>query len=222
MSAACETVPAATSYISNYPDKQKIRSALTLRNIIWLIWKTIFLLGILHLQINAYHFRQATGIRSIELETLYAGADTDKDGYFIRKKIKGFQRSLIHRFYYKQNYTALRPDEFLAQRGGDCEYWALMTCGLLRFWGWNGYVGAFYPPSGGDGHALCLVCWNERPGSLGYHYLSSGSTSNGQPVRPGYYVPIDYETVGGITTAMRRNWNLEQIAIPEKIYGQVM
>lgn len=121
----------------------------------------------LHLEINSVLFRRATGIQSENLEALYAGADTDRDGYLTWREIQGFQRLLLRRYNYRNNATALRPDDFIALGGGDCEDWALVTCGLLRYWGWTGYVGAFYPPMGGNGHAVCLVRWAEKPGGLG-------------------------------------------------------
>jgi len=154
---------------------------------------------------------------------MYAGADTDRDGYLCWKEIREFQGGLTHRYEYQNNTTALRPDEFLAQGGGDCEDWALMTCGLLRYWGWDSYVAAFYPPNGGDGHALFLVRWTDLPWGFDYYTVEPGaSTVDGEPVRSGYYVPVDYEVVGGNSSTVKRSWLLTTFYTPEKIYGRVL
>jgi len=177
----------------------------------------------LHLQINSRLFRRATGIADPALDELYAGADTDRDGYLCWKEITGFQRRLTARFEYRPNATALRPDEFLARGGGDCEDWALATCGLLRYWGWEAYVGAFFPPEGGDGHAVCLVRWKELPRGFEYYRVEEGATTwDGAPVSPGYYVPIDYQVVGGSSNALKRGWVLRHFYTPERIYGAAM
>ena len=157
------------------------------------------------------------------LERLYADADRDRDGYLCWEEIRGFQRSLTRRYRYLRNTTALRPDQFLSQGGGDCEDWALVTCGLLRYWGWESYVGAFFPPDGGDGHALCLVRWAEPPRGFDCLRVAGGvSTWDGKAVRPGYYVPVDYELVGGTSNAVRPGWRLKCFYTPEAIYGLQM
>ncbi len=116
----------------------------------------------MHLAVNSVLFRQATGISDADLEKRYAAADTDRDGYLSWAELEAFQRALHREFRYLSNATALRPDEFQAQGGGDCEDWALMSCGLLRYWGWTAYVGSFVAPSGGEAHAVCLVRGEHR------------------------------------------------------------
>jgi len=177
----------------------------------------------LHLKINAHLFRRATGIADPAVERLYAGADTDRDGYLCWKEIEEFQGKLASRYQYRHNTTALRPDEFLARGGGDCEDWALVTCGLLRYWGWDGYVAALFPPGGGDGHALCMARRAEPPRGFEYYRVEEGVYArDGEPVRPGYYVPIDYQVVGGSSSAVKRGWHLEAFYTPERIYGAPM
>lgn len=83
-------------------------------------------------------------------------------------------------------------------------------------------MGCFTPPRGGTGHAVCLVRWPERPGGLGYYYLEAARTRSGRPVPPSWYVPIDYELVGGTTSAMRESWKLTFLYVPENIYGSSM
>jgi len=177
----------------------------------------------LHLKINAHLFRRATGIADPAVERLYAGADTDRDGYLCWKEIEEFQGKLASRYQYRHNTTALRPDEFVARGGGDCEDWALVTCGLLRYWGWDGYVAALFPPGGGDGHALCMARRAEPPRGFEYYRVEEGVYArDGEPVRPGYYVPIDYQVVGGSSSAVKRGWRLEAFYTPERIYGAPM
>ena len=47
-----------------------------------------------------------------------------------------------------------------------------MICGLLRYWGLEGYLAAFFPPGGGDGPALCMVRWTDLP--RGFDLLQGG------------------------------------------------
>ncbi len=175
-----------------------------------------------HLKLNSILFRQTTGIQNSAVENMYADADADRDGYLIWLEIKAFQRMLRNRFKYLTNSLAIRPDEFMARGGGDCEDWALMTSGLLRYWGWTSYVACFYPPGGGEGHAICVVRWQEKPGGFGYYYMDGAVTQDGAPIERGYYVPIDYEVVGGSSKAMEEDWQLEHFYTPEKIYGNKM
>jgi hypothetical protein len=67
-------------------------------------------------------------------------ADAGGDGALGWSELASFQAWLDRRYAYRSNEPALRPDEFLAQGGGDCD-WSLFTCGLLRYWGWDPYVG---------------------------------------------------------------------------------
>jgi hypothetical protein len=173
----------------------------------------------MHLAINARLFRRATGIADEGLEQRYAAADTDRDGGLSWAELEAFQYQLHREFRYLSNPTALRPDQFLAQGGGDCEDWALMTCGLLRYWGWTCYVGSFEPPGGREGHAVCLVRGEHRPVRYGYYTVTQALTWNGEAVPPGDYVPVDYEVVGGLSNAVGENWRLESFFRPEKIYG---
>ena len=42
---------------------------------------------------------------------------------------------------YIEYNSALLSEEFLAQDGGDCEDWSIVTAGLLQFWDVPAYVG---------------------------------------------------------------------------------
>ena len=168
-------------------------------------------------------FRQATGIRDPSLERIYASADGDRDGRLSWTELRNFQSGLQGRFQYLSNDLALRPDEFIQQGGGDCDDWALFTCGLLRYWGWEPYLGCFSPP--GDttkGHAVCLVRQREAPGSCQYYSIAEGCILESGSVPPGYYVPIDYDVVGGVSNAMGKNWKLAEVYVPEEVYGKNM
>ncbi len=89
---------------------------------------------------------------------------------------------------------------------------------MLRFWGWNCKVGRYYPPDGGYGHAIALV-WSARPiDGLGYFRIRQGTYAGGTEVRPGYWIPIDYQIVGGISSAMDADWRLWNLDKPEELY----
>ena len=153
---------------------------------------------------------------------MYMKADLDRSGRLSWSELKAFQLHLKRHERYLDNGTVLRPDQFLAQGGGDCDDWAVFTAGLLRFWGWEPYVGCFESPSGQEGHAVCLVRLNEAPPRFTYYAVPEGTQlQNGAP-KAGFYVPVDYEVVGGISNAMGSDWKLEAIYVPESIYGASM
>jgi len=153
---------------------------------------------------------------------MYASADTDGDGYLTWKEIQAFQAQLGKWFRYRRNGTALKPDQFLDQGGGDCEDWALMTAGFLRYWGWRPYVGVFDHPDDPAAHAVCMVWWGDRPPGFDSHHVPGGRTATGEPLTAGYYVPIDYGVVGGRSGAMDSTWRLARMYDPEMIYGRTM
>ena len=70
-----------------------------------------------------------------------ASADTDGSGDLIFYELEQFQRRLVKIYSYILNSTALLSEEFLAQDGGDCEDWSIVTAGLLQFWDVPAYVG---------------------------------------------------------------------------------
>lgn len=133
-----------------------------------------------------------------------------------------FQQETYDLFSYRNNTTALRPDDFLAQNGGDCEDFALYTCGMLRYWGWNCKVACFNSPRGGIGHAIAFV-WSAKPiGGYGYVHVGAGHYAGGQEVRPGYWIPIDYDQVGAYSNAMGNDWYLWDLCEPTGLYGKLM
>jgi hypothetical protein len=176
----------------------------------------------MQLAVNGRDFRMVTGIDNSSLEKLYAEADIDKDCCLSWSEIKGFQAGLTYKFRYLANSTALRPDEFLEAGGGDCEDWALITCGLMRYWGYKAYVGCMAPPGNNSGHAICLIPQTKEPAEVGHYFLQNPTTVSGKPLPPGYYVPVDYEQVGRLSMAVGKNWTLKRIYEPEAIYGNYM
>ena len=63
----------------------------------------------------------------------------------------------------------------------------------------------------------------ERPWGFDYYTVEASETTvDGNLVRSGYYVPIDYEVVGGSSSAVKRNWIPRDFYTPERIYGTVM
>ncbi|MFW5712007.1 MAG: WYL domain-containing protein [Spirochaetota bacterium] len=188
-----------------------------------------------HYWINSHLFYQRTGLTNGQLLARYMGADTDRNGHLSWPEVEAFQRQTYRLFTYRANQRALPPDEFLARRGGDCEDFALYTCGLLEFWGWNCKVACFFPPGGGSGHAIAMV-WSARPIN-GYGYIHvSGSADQRSSLtaaayagprstaylRPGYWIPIDYDSIGRFSQAMSSNWTLWDLNDPVDLYGAVM
>ena len=145
-----------------------------------------------------------------------------RDGKLSWEEIGTFQRVLYRGFSYETNQIALRPDEFLASGGGDCEDWSLVTAGLLRFWGYEPYIGSIRSLDDSQGHAVCLVKSNEKPQHSFYFRFKESGTFNGGFVGAGYYVPIDYDLVGGLSNAVGSNWTLKRVYVPERIYGAAM
>ncbi len=165
-------------------------------------------------------FIAATGLTNPSLISRYLEADLDGSGKLSFDELKTFQRKTYREFRYEENEFALRPDEFLAAKGGDCEDFALYTAGLLRFWGWEPYLGFLGPAREGVGHAVCLS-YEKGIISDGYTYFELGYsiTVDGTELKPGKYLPIDYDQVGGLTNAVEKHWKLRSIYIPEKAWG---
>lgn len=174
------------------------------------------------LETKAALFQKTTGVDDEDLIARYTSADADRNGKLSWEEIGTFQRALYRRFAYEPNQTALRPDEFLAAGGGDCEDWSLVTAGLLRFWGYGAYIGSIRSPDNLQGHAVCLVKTPDKPQNFLYYRFKESGMFNGTFVEEGYYVPIDYQLVGSLTSAAGSNWRLKRMYVPEKIYGATM
>jgi hypothetical protein len=114
------------------------------------------------------------------------------------------------------------PVRHRGRGGGDCDDWAELTCGLLLYWCWDPYIGCFESPAGDEGHAICLIRVSRVEPGFSSYAIPEGSTLNNDGVAAGSYEPVDYDVVGGITNAMGRNWKLDAILVPERIYGAAM
>jgi hypothetical protein len=161
--------------------------------------------------VNTAKFIARTGIRSRAVIELYALADRNRNGDIDWPEIERFQTELMRSYNYKSNQTALRPDEFLQQGGGDCEDFALLTAGLLRFWGVPVAVASVQSAAGY--HAIALVETTRVP--AGYTHLRVTDKTRGEI----NYVPIDYDNVGRFSSAVAREYTVSNIWIPEEIYG---
>ena len=57
------------------------------------------------------------------------------------------------------------------RRGVYCEDGFLLSCGLLRYWGWICYLGSLHSPYMAEGHEIVLVRRSKEPVRVSYHYL---------------------------------------------------
>jgi hypothetical protein len=168
-------------------------------------------------------FIESTGLFDPELVGRYLDADLNGSGRLSFDELKVFQDRTYRDFRYEPNELALRPDQFLKAGGGDCEDFALYTAGLLRFWGWEPYIASFAGSRTSIGHAVCFS-YEEGAFPKGYTYyeISSWATEDGTALRPGKYVPIDYDHVGSLSGAVGSGWKLRSVYIPEKAWGLTM
>jgi hypothetical protein len=166
-------------------------------------------------------FTRRTGISNEKLLKLYAGADINESGKLSFREIKVFQENLLKRYTYKENDYALIPDEFITAGGGDCEDFALVTAGLITYWGGTAYIACLSNPSGGNGHAICLLYTEEIPENYHYYELyGTASTWFGVALPSKYYIPIDYTKVGGLENNLYKDWYIESIYVPENMYSK--
>jgi len=173
-----------------------------------------------HFMINVRGFQKETGFTDRMLVKIYMNADSDRNGHLSWREVAEFQRRTYRTFEYRHNNTALNPADFLAQRGGDCEDFALFTCGMLRFWGWNCKVAGFYPPDGGYGHAIVMV-WSASPiNGYGSIRIDQGHMVGSTFMQAGYWIPIDYDSIGAFSNAMGNDWSLWDLDRPEDLYGR--
>lgn len=146
--------------------------------------------------------------------SLFASADVDGDGLIVWAEVTLFQRRLLATYGYRTNEHALAASEFVGTRGGDCEDWAIVTVGMLAWWGVHAVVGVVESDSGT--HAVALVPVPETPRSVGtFTRVGHDGTST-------IYVPIDYGEVGGFSTAVRGPWRLTRVYDAAAIVGRRM
>jgi len=168
-------------------------------------------------------FVERTGLCDPGLIGRYLEADLNRSGKLSFDELRVFQKRAFTAFRYESNRLALRPDEFLEKGGGDCEDFALYTAGLLRFWGWEPYIGSLRPDSDREGHAVCLSYEGTKaPDGFTYFEIGNWSAMDGTALSNGRYIPIDYDHVGSLSNAVGTSWKLKSVYIPEKAWGLEM
>ncbi|MFP4431185.1 MAG: WYL domain-containing protein [Spirochaetaceae bacterium] len=167
-------------------------------------------------------FTAATGISDVRVISRYASADTDNDGKLTWDELRLFQRKLVAEFPYRTNPIAYSPTDFVSHGSGDCEDFALFTCGLLRFWGIDSYLGSLQTDGSAVGHAIALVKVTEVPRGFSYYEIDASFVAGSPGVPPGIYVPVDYDHVGGLSNAVGPGWTLRWMRTPETAYGLPM
>lgn len=173
---------------------------------------------------RAVAFVTRTGIDDPILFSVYRGADTNRDGILSWTELQAFQTWVYRSFRYELNTTALAPNRFGAVGGGDCEDFALYTCGLLTYWGIECYIGVFAPagnPFGGGSHAVALMVV-EDPGFYKCTITVADGATIAHPARGRTVIPIDYDVVGGFTRATPNPWVLTHVYEQRPIYGTYM
>lgn len=153
------------------------------------------------------------GEHSQKVMEVFKDADSNQDQKISLGELQRFQHWLVRNFDYKENNTALRPDDFLARGGGDCEDFAIMTCCMLNYHGIVAYVAGFGRVTTNK-HAVCMV-QIKKPVPPGFLYY----TLNHWNVPDGLYTPIDYEKVGGLK-AIDRRWKIARMNKPVDMYDK--
>ncbi len=168
-------------------------------------------------------FVATTGLYRPDLLNAYLFADANASGKLSYDELAAFQKRVYRDFEYRNNDVVLRPDEFFAQGGGDCDDFAAYTAGLLRYWGWEPYIGCYGGSAEDAGHAVCLA---REPGTVpaGFTYVAvtRWTTPDGIELPSGSYVPIDYDRVGALSSAVEPRWKLREVYIPERTWGTGM
>ena len=141
---------------------------------------------------------------------MYREADLDGDNDLSMEELSVFQKNLYKAYKYLPNKTALSPDEFLLQGGGDCEDWAIMICGLLSYYDYENYVGVLPGSDPGVNHAIALVAAAViYPGEVAFR------------LKDYYLICLDYDLTGGVSSAVG---SLERLQIfpADLLIGQEM
>ncbi len=173
---------------------------------------------------RAVVFTNHSGIDDSVLLSIYRRADRDGDGRLSRSELEYFQGWVYRSFRYEENGAALAPDRFGAVGGGDCEDFALYTCGLLAYWGYECYVGGFSPvgkPFGRGSHGVALLVVHDA-GPQDVTIKLNDASSIPPAARGKTVIPIDYDVVGGFTNATPDPWMLVAVYEPTEIYGSNM
>ncbi len=170
----------------------------------------------------AREFSARTGITDAATIALFVDADVDRDATLSWDEIIAFQRRLRQRYRYLHNDTALRPDHFLEAGGGDCEDWALVTAGLLRFWRIDVAIGVVSSARGV--HAVAFVPARYAPPDMDTVRVprSIAGPAAGCAADACDFVVIDYTSVGRFSSAVDGDYTVTHVYVPESIYGAPM
>jgi hypothetical protein len=153
-----------------------------------------------------------------DIVDIFTRFDVDHSGILTWDEVETFQQYIFQKYKYLSNSTALRPDSFLTQGGGDCEDWALLSCEFFRYWGWDAFVAGFFNEK--EGHAVCFVKAEQViPDAYIKYYLSGDRTLEGDSIPAGWYVPVDYFAVGSYSNAVEAGMKLTEYLTPYKVYG---
>jgi transglutaminase-like putative cysteine protease len=142
----------------------------------------------------------------------YRSADRSRDGTLQATEIIDFVEKWDSKFNYYINDWALTPTEFMESETGDCEDFATFTADFLRFWDIPAYVGVVQSEEGN--HAVTLMRVARPDNRFLCFYVGEGTY-----VDEGYYIPIDYGTVGSFTSAVGNDWYMLDVFTVERIYG---
>ena len=144
--------------------------------------------------------------------SLFQNADRNRDKKISREELQWYQDMLVRTFAYKNNELALTPDQFINQGGGDCEDFAIMTCCMLNYHGVIAYIANFGRVTVNK-HSLRMVKIT-KPVPPGFLYYELDYV-----VPKGIYIPVDYDTIGGLE-AIDRRWKIASMSIPKEMYGK--
>jgi hypothetical protein len=153
----------------------------------------------------------------IDLFVLY---DIDGNGKISIIELQHFQNYIFRTYKYQNNTTALPPAQFIKAGGGDCEDFAIMTAEFLIFWGETCLVGGLY--NSRTGHAIALLKIDVVPKDCVSINIPSNSYYAKMGVPEGNYIPIDYNYVGGYSTATEAGMKLKIIWSSREIIGEAM
>ena len=161
-------------------------------------------------------FEGSTGLTDKRLVARYFAADLDGSGKLSWDELLVFQKKTFAEFTYKADITDHRPSSFIHRGFGNCVDFSLYTAELLRFWGWEPYIACWESPGGDAGHAL-VFSYESGPVPAGFTSFELGLswTADGSPLNAGRFVPIDYDHVGSLSSAIGTGWKFRELWTPE-------
>ncbi|MEI6388846.1 MAG: EF-hand domain-containing protein, partial [Spirochaetota bacterium] len=163
--------------------------------------------------------KDVSGVSSAVIE-LFTKFDTNQDGRISLLELEHFQNYIVKTYKYMSNNKALSPTQFIVAGGGDCEDFAILTAEFLEFWGEQCFVGGLF--NARTGHAIALFRVNAVPFGLLSIVVRDDSPYYKKGVPSGQYLPIDYEYVGGYSSATEAGMKLKYVWSSREIIGEMM